>query len=76
VIKDGLNRQGKQRYRCRSMKCPRKTFLLQYQHKGYEVETRRKVIEMALNGNGVRETGRVLKISYNTVTAQLKKPPR
>jgi transposase-like protein len=34
---------------------------------------RRKVIEMALNGSGVRETGCVLKISYNTVIAQLKK---
>ena len=75
VIKFGLNRQGKQRYRCQSSACPRKTFLLTYEYKGHEVETQQKIVAMALNGSGVRETGRVLGISYNTVTAQLKKSP-
>lgn len=75
VIKFGLNRQGKQRYRCQSTECTRKIFLLNYRYKGHEVETQQKIIEMAINGNGVRETGRVLGISYNTVTAQLKKSP-
>ena len=34
---------------------------------------REKIIDMAMNGSGVRDTGRVLGISKDTVTSVLKK---
>ena len=36
-------------------------------------EIRRQVVDMALNGSGVRDTARVLRISPTTVIAMLKK---
>lgn len=36
-------------------------------------EQKKKVIDMAMNGSGVRDTGRVLGISKDTVTSVLKK---
>ena len=34
-----------------------------------------KIVEMAMNGSGVRDTSRVLGISVNTVIAHLKNSP-
>ncbi len=34
------------------------------------------MVDMALNGSGIRETSRVLKVNRNTVTAQIKKTPQ
>ena len=34
------------------------------------------IVEMALNGSGVRDTARVLKVSTSTVTRELKKIAR
>ncbi|EGU40226.1 putative transposase A, partial [Vibrio ichthyoenteri ATCC 700023] len=31
-----------------------------------------KILEMAMNSSGVRDTGRVLKVAYNTVLRTLK----
>jgi len=38
-------------------------------------EIRRQVVGMALNGSGIRDTARVLRISPTTVIAVLKKKP-
>ena len=73
VVKFGKNMQGKQRYQCRDEKCVQKTFILDYENIGYLLDTKQKIIEMALNGSGVRETARVLGISLNTVLSELKK---
>jgi len=34
---------------------------------------KRQVVEMAINGSGIRDTGRVLGINKNTVISTLKK---
>lgn len=73
VVKFGLNRQGKQRYQCHNEYCPKDTFILDYENKGYLPEIKKQIIEMALNGSGIRDTSRVLKISMNTVLSELKK---
>ena len=73
VVKFGLNRQGKQRYKCHNENCSRNTFILDYENKGYLPEIKKQIIEMALNGSGVRDTSRVLGISMNTVLSELKK---
>ncbi|WP_086109606.1 IS1-like element transposase [Xenorhabdus vietnamensis] len=36
------------------------TFQLNYRYNGHELDTKGKIIDMAMNGSGVRDTGRVL----------------
>ena len=73
VIKAGKQANGTQRYRCQNEQCERRIFLLHYQNRGRLPEIRRQVVDMALNGSGVRDTARVLRISPTTVIATLKK---
>jgi transposase-like protein len=76
VIKAGKQANGTQRYRCQNDRCARRIFLLQYQDRGRVPEIRLQVVDMALNGSGIRDTARVLRISPTTVIAVLKKSPR
>jgi insertion element IS1 protein InsB len=76
VIKAGKQANGVQRYRCQNDLCERCIFLLQYQDRGRALEVRRQVVDLALNGSGIRDTARVLRISPTTVIAVLKKSPR
>src|SRR4029453_12924334 len=76
VIKAGKQANGTQRYRCQNGQCARRIFLLQYQDRGRVPEVRSQVVDMALNGSGVRDTARVLRISPTTVIAILKKSRR
>ena len=76
VIKAGKQANGTQRYRCQNEQCTRRLFLLQYQDRGRIPEIRRQVIDLALNGSGIRDTARVLRISPTTVIAVLKKSHR
>src|SRR5262249_38739022 len=46
---------------------------LQYQDRGRVPEVRRQVVDMAINGSGIRDTARVLRISPTTVIAVIKK---
>ena len=64
---------GRQRYLCRNKACSHKTFQLEYKNNACRPGTKEKIVEMAMNGSGTRDTGRVLKISPNTVTDVLKK---
>ena len=69
----GKSRSGKQRYLCRNKACSHKTFQLEYKNNACRPGTKEKIVEMTMKGGGTRDTGRVLKISPNTVTAVLKK---
>ena len=73
IGRSGRNENGVQRYRCKNEECDKKTFVLKYRYKAWEPGVREKIIEMAINGSGTRDTGRVLKISKDTVTNVLKK---
>jgi transposase-like protein len=75
VIKAGKQTNGAQRYRCQNDQCERRIFRLQYQDRGRAPEIRLQVIDLALNGSGIRDTARVLRISPTTVIAVLKKSP-
>src|SRR6185295_15310383 len=72
VIKAGKQANGTQRYQCQNEQCVRRIFLLQYQDRGRVPEIRRQVIDMAVNGSGVRDTARVVRISPTTVIAVVK----
>ena len=75
IIKAGKQANGTQRYQCQNGRCARRIFLLQYRDRGRVPEVRRQVVDMALNGSGIRDTARVLRISLTTVIAVLKKSP-
>jgi len=73
VVKYGKTPDGKQRFQCRNLACQRQTFLLVYTNKGFLPEVKTQIIDMALNGSGIRDTARVLKVSPTTVISTLKK---
>ena len=69
LIKAGFQ-SGKQRVRCKSCK---KTFQMSYTYEACKAGVVDKIEQMAHNGNGVRDTARLLKINKNTVLSHLKK---
>jgi|GEM_PF-392023 len=68
IKKCGITKQNKQRYHCKNGQCSKTTFLNEYTYKGSAHDVPAKVISMDINGSGIRDTGRVLGISPNTVT--------
>ena len=73
VIKSGTSANGTQRYRCKNTACSKTTFLQKYGYKGCMKRVKEKIVGMAINGSGVRDTSRVLQVSKNTVIDTLKK---
>ena len=64
IKKNGINKQGKQRYRCKI--CGRQ-FILKYAYRAYLKYIRELIVPMCLNGSGIRDTARVLRVSATTV---------
>jgi insertion element IS1 protein InsB len=75
-MKRGKTDTGQQRYRCQNQQCSQQSFMLVSIDKGRLPEIKQQVIEMSLNGSGVRDTARVLQISPTTVITELKKKGR
>ncbi len=73
IMKSGRSANGTQRYRCQNQDCATKTFMLTYSYKAYNPGIKEQIVEMAINGSGIRNTARVLKINKNTVISTLKK---
>ena len=73
VVKRGRTPLGKQRYLCMNPECAKKTFILHYSYSGRLPETKAKIVDMALDGSGVRDTARVLGVSQATAIKELKK---
>ena len=76
VVRYGTQRNGVQRYRCNNTACPRHIFLLQYQNQGRLPAVKQRIVDMALNGSGIRDTARVLGVSPTTVIETIKKKNR
>ena len=70
VRRKGVSTTGHQRYQCETCK---RSFQLEYNKQAYQPGMKEKVIDMALNGSGIRDTARVLKVHMNTVMSTLKK---
>ncbi|MDE9590596.1 IS1-like element transposase, partial [Xenorhabdus bovienii] len=49
-----------------------RTFQLNYRYNGHKPGMKEKIVDMAINGSGVRDTGRVLGLGINTVMRTLK----
>lgn len=53
--------------------CSRSSFIREYSYRGYLLGVKQQIADMAVNGSGIRDTARVLKISPTTVIETLKK---
>jgi transposase-like protein len=73
LVKQGKTGNGTQKWQCSSCK---KHFRPEYRYRAWQAGIKEKIIEMTLNSSGVRDTGRVLKISKDTVCSVLKKRDR
>lgn len=73
IVKNGKTPQGKQRYQCRETACDGRTFILNYAYPGQSKKVKEQIVDMALNGSGIRDTARVLRVSTSTVIKELKK---
>lgn len=73
VVKHGRSAAGKQRYCCRNSICSRRSFILNFSYQGRLAAVKQQISDMAINGSGIRDTARVLRISPTTVIETLKK---
>ena len=55
------------------MKCPYRTFVLTQNYPGRTRQVKQQIVEMTLNGSGVRDIARVLHTSPTTVINEFKK---
>ena len=69
VYRHGKSAAGHVCYRCPA--CPH-VFQLTYTYEACKPGVKEKIIQMAFNSAGVRDTSRVLKVSVNTVISTLK----
>ena len=76
VVKRGKTSNTKQRYLCQNEACPQQTFGLEYRYRGRLPQVTQQIVEMALNGSGIRDTARVWGISKETGVSVLKKRQR
>ena len=72
-VKHGKTSDGKPRFRCQNPLCESVTFLRPYTAQGLLPEGKRRIIDMSLNGRGIRDIARVLHMSPSTVIQELKK---
>src|SRR5262245_11056818 len=73
VIKGGTTKAGKQRYRCHNADCCHYSCVLNPAYHGHLPNVKEQIIDMSLNGSGMRDTARVLHVSPTTVIHELKK---
>lgn len=73
IVKFGKTRQGKQRFQCRGSICDGRTFIKDHSYPGRGRQVKQQIVDMALNGSGIRDTARVLHVSPTTVIRELKK---
>lgn len=76
VVKYGTARNGKARYRCQADATCGRTFLRTYAYPGCRPEVKQQMVEMTLNGSGIRDIARVLRVGPSTVIKELKKSER
>lgn len=72
VTKNGTS-NGKQRYLCHNSECLRKTFYAEYTYNACKPDVKKAISQWSVEGVGIRSISRKLKISTDTVIAELKK---
>ena len=69
VVKDGKNGSGSQRYKCKA--CGRH-FTPEPNEIGYAMDVRQQAVEMYVDGQNYRRTGRNLRVNHQTVANWVK----
>ncbi len=72
VSLNGKTNNDKQRFICNNNLCDKNTFIINYLYLACKEEIYGRIVDMALNGSGIRDTSRVLKISTGIVIRALK----
>jgi transposase-like protein len=72
VVRHGYDVKGNEQFLCRNSFCQTKTFQLEYIYQAKYNGITNTIIDMAINGSGIRDTARVMKISPMTVIDRLK----
>ena len=67
VVKYGKTSNGKERFRCQQYESCGRTFRGFYAYPGCLPPVKRQLVEMTLNGSGVRESARVLQVGPTPV---------
>ena len=73
LVKNGHSENGTQCYRCNHCK---KSFQTEYSYNAWQPGVKEQIGTQTLNSSGVRDIGRNLGISKNTVISELKKNSR
>jgi len=73
VTKAGKSPNGAQKCTCHNSECPHTTFQLSYTYTGSRPGIEFEVLNMSINGSGIRDTARVLGVSCDFVISVLKK---
>ena len=73
VVKYGTTSNGKERFRCQQTSQCGRTFLRSYAYPGCLPTVKQQIVDMTLNGSGIRDIARVLQVGPNTVLKELKK---
>ena len=68
VVRYGTQ-SGRSRFRCNTC---RRIFKCDYTYRAYEPGIKEQIMDMAMNGRGLRDTSRVLGVGKNTVIATIK----
>src|SRR4051794_33066410 len=75
-VKFGTTAHGKARLRCQTGPGCGRTFIRAYAYQVRTPQVKWQIVEMTLNGSGVRDIARVLQISPTTVIGELQKRRR
>ena len=70
MVKNGTTSNRKQKYLCRPC---RRQFITRYSYQGCRTEIRSLIVPMTLNGSGIRDITRVLRVSINTVLKEIRR---
>src|SRR5689334_24384644 len=73
VVKYGKTSNGKERFRCQHRAECGRTFVGNYAYPGCLPTVKQQIVDMTLNGSGIRAIARVLHVGTNTVIRELKK---
>ena len=67
LVKNGKTPQVQQRFLCRESLGDGRTFIIDYAYLGQSQQVKQQIVDRALNGSGIRDPARVLRVSTSTV---------
>ena len=76
VMRYGKTSNGKERFRCQQRAECGRTFVRRSAYPGWLPTVKQQIVEMTLNGSGIRDSVRVLHVGSNTVMRELQKSGR